>query len=315
MAITLNKASLPYTANPFIGGLISGGLGLIGGILGNKSASDSAAKNAASSERVAQMNIDMQKEFAQHGVSWKAEDARAAGIDPLAAVGAPVSYYPTNYTPIDYKKDYSYLGKAGQDISRAIGSTQTKAQRELQALQLERAHLENDYALIRNVKANKDLMNMDTQQGPSFPQDGYGETDGAISSSSNRIVHTPDQRTRSRQKNPGITAAMQPFTTQWIDDKGRVRQTISERSAESVESDMVGWAENNAIRAGEKIRSYLGPTEKPKIKPPKGHVWVYKRTWHGGYWHAVKRGKPGSLRWQGKEYKGGRVIHHGKIWK
>lgn len=299
----------------FLGGLISAGTGLLGGILGNKSAEKSTNRNIAAQKEVAQMNIDMQKEFAQHGVRWKAEDARAAGIDPLAAVGSPTTYFPTSYTPIKSDKDYSYLGKMGQDVSRAISSQQTKAQRELQSLQLERAHLENDYALIRNMKASKDLANADTQQGPAFPQDGYGETDGIINNSSNRVIHTPDQRTRSRKNNPGITAAIQPFVTQWIDDKGRVRQTISERSAESVESDLVGWAENNAIRFQDKLRSFLGPTEKPKIKPPKGHVWAYKRTWHGGYWHAVKRGKNGSLRWQGKSYKNGRTIHHGKIWQ
>ena len=55
----------------FLGGLVSGGLGLIGGILGNRAAKDMAEDNVA-----------YQREFAQNGIRWRAEDARAAGLHP-----------------------------------------------------------------------------------------------------------------------------------------------------------------------------------------------------------------------------------------
>jgi hypothetical protein len=35
-----------------------------------------------------QKNYDMQKEFAKHGIQWKVQDAKRAGINPLAALGA-----------------------------------------------------------------------------------------------------------------------------------------------------------------------------------------------------------------------------------
>lgn len=55
----------------------SAGLNLLGGYLGSKSASDANQSNA-----------ELQREFAQHGIRWKVADAKAAGIHPLAALGA-----------------------------------------------------------------------------------------------------------------------------------------------------------------------------------------------------------------------------------
>lgn len=40
-------------------------------------------------------NYNFQKEFAQNGIQWRANDARAAGIHPLAAMGANVSQGPS----------------------------------------------------------------------------------------------------------------------------------------------------------------------------------------------------------------------------
>ena len=57
--------------------LITGGASLLGGLIGRKS--------AKSTNR---MNYMLQKEFAQKGIQWKVADAKAAGIHPLAALGA-----------------------------------------------------------------------------------------------------------------------------------------------------------------------------------------------------------------------------------
>lgn len=56
---------------------LSAGANLLGGLMGSKSTKDANAQNYA-----------MNKEFAQHGISWKVADAKRAGIHPLAAIGA-----------------------------------------------------------------------------------------------------------------------------------------------------------------------------------------------------------------------------------
>lgn len=112
-------------------------LGSIIGAVGSLIGGQSAKKEARRQERV-------QREFAQHGIRWKVDDARAAGLHPLAALGASTS----SYQPVAVG-DSGYAS-AGQDLGRAIDSTRTAPERDaaytqaLQRLQLERGGLENE---------------------------------------------------------------------------------------------------------------------------------------------------------------------------
>lgn len=129
-----------------IGNAIGGALGgiagavgnVVGGVLGNKS-----------EESTAQANYAAQKEFAQNGIRWKVADAKAAGIHPLAALGANNASFSPSFTA----GDYSWLGDAGQNVGRAIESKATRAERELgQAMQAE-THAEQ----IRGLKLENDI--------------------------------------------------------------------------------------------------------------------------------------------------------------
>lgn len=112
-----------------IGAAIGAGASILGGILGN----DSAEKQ-----------MEMQKEFAQKGIRWKVADAKAAGIHPLYALGAPT----ISYSPVA-TGDYG-VSQAGQDIGRAIDATRTESERNdaitgaMAKLQLENQQLQND---------------------------------------------------------------------------------------------------------------------------------------------------------------------------
>lgn len=114
---------------------ISAGAKLLGGWLGNKS-----------SDKAQQMNIAMQREFAQKGIRWRVADAKAAGIHPLYALGAQTH----SFSPVAIGADYSSIGEAGQDIGRAIAATSNQSQRVgqmqkiLDGLTVERAGLENE---------------------------------------------------------------------------------------------------------------------------------------------------------------------------
>lgn len=124
--------------------LISAGANLLGNLFNVGSQKDTNAQQM----QIAQQNIALQKEFAQHGIAWKVADAKAAGLHPLAALGAQTS----SFSPVSVggdapKVDFSSLG---QDLSRAAKAMSTSEQRRLvdedrqRKLELEGLALNND---------------------------------------------------------------------------------------------------------------------------------------------------------------------------
>lgn len=123
---------------------------VLGGLFGNSQ--QKSAQQSQSQQN--QLNYEHQKEFAQHGIRWKAADAKAAGLHPLAALGTNFA----SYTPSSYSVGDSGLGAAGaalgdgignliegQNTRRAQNATATQHERELADLALERAKLQNRY--------------------------------------------------------------------------------------------------------------------------------------------------------------------------
>lgn len=143
----------------WIGAAIAGGSSLAGGLL--NFFGQQAQRNQ--DMEIHQQNIALQREFAQNGIRWRAEDARAAGIHPAFAMGAPV----TSFSPQQVgsqPNDFSFVGKMGQDIGRAIDATRTKDDRHtalVQALALERGALENQLLAAQIAKLS--------QVGPPMP--------------------------------------------------------------------------------------------------------------------------------------------------
>lgn len=126
-----------------IGGAIGGALGLIG-----------AGQSQASAERLNQLNYEHQKEFAQNGIRWKVADAKAAGLHPLAALGASTASYSPSAV-IGDSPDYSFLKDMGQGIDRAM---------DAKATQRERADREEkSNALFKEELKGKQLQNQETE--------------------------------------------------------------------------------------------------------------------------------------------------------
>lgn len=121
---------------------------VIGGIVSSNAQKDANAKNIA-----------LQKEFAKNGIQWKVEDAKKAGIHPLAALGAQTM----SFSPISVGADPlgSALASSGQDVSRAINSTRSAGDRAdaytktVQDLNLRRMGLENDLLASQIAKINQ----------------------------------------------------------------------------------------------------------------------------------------------------------------
>lgn len=126
-----------------------------------------------------QRDRDMQLQFAQSGIRWKTDDARAAGVHPLYAMGAnTVSYAPSTVgltTPSLSAAQTSggpaainEMAGASQDFGRAINATRTLSERSeavlqtSQALSLENMGLQNELLRSQIAKNN-------TAANPSMP--------------------------------------------------------------------------------------------------------------------------------------------------
>lgn len=119
-----------------IGDLIGAAASLFGGISGQKA-----------QQKMAEQNIQLQKDFAQQGIQWKVEDAKKAGIHPLYALGAQTH----SFAPVSVGDSLSAgISNAGQYLGRAANATATGSQRvnaiteAAQTLALEKAGLENE---------------------------------------------------------------------------------------------------------------------------------------------------------------------------
>lgn len=138
-----------------LGPIISAGANLIGGLIG----SSNTQKANAQAAQQAELNRQMQLDFAQKGIRWKVRDAQAAGVHPLYALGASTS----SYAPVSLgvTADTSLpnaIANMGQDMSRSINATRTAPERvnafhkTVQDLSLTKMGLENEVLAAQVAK-------------------------------------------------------------------------------------------------------------------------------------------------------------------
>lgn len=158
-----------------IGPIISAGASLIGGLLGKSSADKAAAQNM----QIAQQNMQMQEDFAKRGIRWKVQDAKAAGIHPVYALGAPThSFSPVSFSASADNSMGQAIASMGQDVGRAINATRTGKEREdafgstVKALTLQKMGLENDLlaSQISKLKAAPNPPMPDVGPLPPIPE-------------------------------------------------------------------------------------------------------------------------------------------------
>lgn len=151
---------------------LAGPLASIGGsILGFMGAKDKNKEARAAAD----LEYARQKEFAQSGIRWKVEDAHAAGVHPLFALGASTSSYAPQ--SIGMENEMAHLGKGladmGADVSRAAQAQTTKSERAAvvarDAIALEGMQLDNDIKRASLASALQKLNSPGT--GPGIPED------------------------------------------------------------------------------------------------------------------------------------------------
>lgn len=135
-----------------IGELISAGANILGGLLGSSDKDDALDAQRAMNEQ----NIALQREFAQNGIRWRVEDAKAAGLHPLAVLGSQGAMFSPSTISFDSSSPWgNALSGMGQDIGRAVNQALTPEEKEdnrLKELQITRAELENDLLRSRIAK-------------------------------------------------------------------------------------------------------------------------------------------------------------------
>lgn len=163
-----------------LGEILSAGSSLLGGLFGKKS-----------SEKANKQNIQLQKDFAQQGIQWKVADAKAAGIHPLAALGA--STHSFSPSVVGDTALPTAMANIGQDLGRAINSTRSQEQRvqaigtDIARAELTGKQLENQGKFIENQLLASKLATS-SQVGPAMAG-GVNNTgmDGQNSSKFTRV--------------------------------------------------------------------------------------------------------------------------------
>lgn len=197
-------------------------LGGVGTTWANKQ--DSKRTNKAILQNAAQDRLQ-QKEFATHGIRWKVADAKAAGIHPLAAMGANThSPSPIHIGGLK-KTDFSPLEYTSRGVG-AIGKALQLA--ELDRMKLSNTLLEQQISGIKNPGI---IQQHPQNQDPDNP----------------KTVNDPAKVTPmdNRFNQEGVNSMYQ----QAIDNDGFIANTYTQKVAEGMESDVTENVRQTAKKA------------------------------------------------------------------
>lgn len=201
------------------------------------------ANQAANCQRAA--DVTLQKEFAQNGIRWKVEDAKRAGIHPLAALGAQtMSFSPVSSGSIPETGMAQGLSNMGQDISRAVAATQTSQERQLAALQIQSAKLDVEGKAIDNQLRARQLTPL---QGPSFP----GSGNLLPGQGNSRVVDKAMERTTSMSGQPAYEPGATTGSGFYVSTRGALVPVPSKDTKEKIEDntfhEVMHFVRNNIL--------------------------------------------------------------------
>lgn len=265
-----------------IGSLISAGASLIGGLIGSNN--EKKARQQAEAQALRQEQL--QREFAQNSIQWRVQDAKAAGLHPLAALGAQTQ----SYSPISvgYQPGSAMpnaVAQMGQDIGRAVSARGTQQERAYQAttqaLSLRRMELENQ-VLENQVNASRLAVMRQAGGIPATPSQGGRRM---IDGQGDLVEVSPLEITASR---PGVPH-QEPAPVNEVGftrtAAGTFAPVQSDDAKQRLEEDLLGTLAWN-------IRNRLGPMLGPALSPtwspppdPEGERggWIYD-LWDGYRW-------------------------------
>lgn len=122
-------------------------------------------------------NEKLQKEFARSGIQWRVEDAKAAGVHPLFALGGSTAgFAPNPVVPFDFG-----LKQAGQDVAGAVARQETNPERQLRMAQLSalRSQALRDLSQSQLFDSEAARLRQEMQSG-GFPGETVDPISGAV---------------------------------------------------------------------------------------------------------------------------------------
>lgn len=266
---------------------ISIGAPVLGGLFGAREAAGASRHASNTNAAIAAENIRLQKEFAQHGIKWKMQDAREAGVNPLYALGASTqSFSPVSVGATPDMSMADFYTRAGQDVSRAITATKSAEERTLDKLRLAGAKADVEGKIIDNEIRASQLQKI-SAVGPAMPDFSDNFIPGQGNSPKALVKEKPLERTVSAPGRPAQEAGWRPDVSYSRTDTG-LTPMVPESLSESLEDDFVGkilWRLRNNI-----MPSLTGSGAPSKHMLPKGYVdWEYSpvlQEWKPVKWKA-----------------------------
>lgn len=248
-------------------------LGGIADIFGADMASDSADRATDAAFMSQNLDRQMQREFAQMGIRWKVDDARAAGIDPLVALGAQThSYSPVTVGTQPNTAMAEMVGRMGQRVGRSVSDIlkeEDSVTKEKDKLELENQRLQNQYlgSQIARLNSAQGQPNGGVISGAGLMLDGQP--------SSRLVQDQPLQRTVSQPGRPEKEAGAVSDYTHVKTPYGYAivpAKDVKERIEDTFIPEMT-WAIRNNL-----MPNFTPDKFKPDAKPPKGFddwQWSY----------------------------------------
>jgi len=260
-----------------LGALIGAGASLLG--IG-------AAKDAQKQQaRIAEQNRQDQIMFAQKGIQWRAEDAKAAGISKLYALGANTA----SYSPVSVGGSQvpSAISAAGQNIGRAVDATAGHLGRaghfatDIAQTQLEGLKIDNE---IKRADLLSKL-NLRNQPGtpPAYPLVN-DETIPIMDGQGNAKIRLQRNLTPAGNE-PNRSFGVNPEVDMWRTKHGYAPE-VPQELGEAHESQPLAafqWFARNKIMPGfdEAWKTY-------PYEPPEGMYWKFNPIF--GQYTLEKRG-------------------------
>lgn len=237
----------------------------------------------------AQRNIEKQEEFAKHGLRWKVQDALAAGISPLAALGASgAAFAPVHVGAEANTALGDGLQSMGQNISRAVAATSTQEEKTLSTLRLQSLQLDLEGKALDNQIRASQLRQLNT--GPAFP----GSDNFLPGQGDSGIKINPSERTAHQLGRPAQDAG-------WITDRAFSRtdtgltpvpsKDVTDRIEDKVIPEAMWAFRNNLLPTLEYLfnggTARSGAPSPSQLPDPKRQEWrwnPYKQEWYPHTW-------------------------------
>lgn len=278
----------------WLGGALGAAGSIAGGLFGG---------NRESPEDHFWDNYNMQKEFAQNGIRWRVEDAKNAGLHPLAALGSAGASYTPSTTIGDSgpQTDLSWLSETGQNIGRAINAKATERERarneayqqQANELQLENMKLQNEsikFDMVRQAALDAERAARWQQQVPKM-QSFDTRADGAVISgqgdakSSSLFSVKPPELWANHPGTPFAEAGSHPEVKWARTSDGGYSPVRSQAMEEALEDDLVGslsWNVRNRLAPFVMGEAYNSPPPR-EFLPGNDFGWAYN-VWKGSYY-------------------------------